>query len=70
LDVAQEKIKNYQNPTDEFLPLTIEVFGCLHKQVDAFLHDCANVMWNFKMPKGPPLYVLINFLYQKNSMTL
>jgi hypothetical protein len=25
-----------QHPTDQFLPLAIEVVGCLHKQVDVF----------------------------------
>jgi hypothetical protein len=33
-DAAQAKERNYRNqhPTDQFLPLAIEVFGCLHKQ--------------------------------------
>jgi hypothetical protein len=26
------------------LPLEIEVFGCLHKHVDVFLHDRANAI--------------------------
>jgi hypothetical protein len=34
--------------TNQFLPLAVEVFGCLHKQADMFLHDCANAIWSFK----------------------
>jgi hypothetical protein len=26
-------------PLDQFLPLAIEVFGCLHKHAHVFLHD-------------------------------
>jgi hypothetical protein len=41
------KEKNYHNqhPTNQFFPLAIEVFGCLHKHADVFLHDCANAIW-------------------------
>jgi hypothetical protein len=69
---AQAKERNYYDwhPTDHFFPLTIEVFGCLNKQVDVFLHDCANAMWNFKGLKGLHVYVLITFLCQKISITL
>jgi hypothetical protein len=65
---TQAKEKSYydRHPTGHFLPLTIEVFGILDKQADVFLHDCANAMWNFKWPEGPPLFVLVMFLCQKN----
>jgi hypothetical protein len=33
-----------------------------HKQVDLFLHNCANEIWNFKRLEGPPLFALIIFL--------
>jgi hypothetical protein len=46
------------------------VFGCLDKQANAFLHDCANAMWNFKGPKGLSLFVLVTFLCKKISITL
>jgi hypothetical protein len=71
-ETFQAKERNYcdRHPIDHFLPLAIEVFGCLDKQVDVFLHDCANAMWNFKRLKGLPLYVFVTFLYQKNSITL
>jgi hypothetical protein len=36
-----------QHLTNQFLPLTIKVFGCLHKQVDVFLYICANAIWSF-----------------------
>jgi hypothetical protein len=45
------------------------MFGCLDKQPDVFLHDCANAMWNFKGLEGLPLYVLVMFLCQKISIT-
>jgi len=34
-DVVQAKEKNYydQHPINQFLPLAIEIFGCLHKHV-------------------------------------
>ncbi len=40
---AQTKEKSYQNwhPTNQLFPLTIDVFGYLHKHVDVFLHDHA-----------------------------
>jgi hypothetical protein len=45
-DVAQAKERSYRNqhPINQFLPLTIEIFGYLHKHADVFLHDCANVI--------------------------
>jgi hypothetical protein len=38
-NAAQAKERSYRNwhPTDQFLPLVIEVFDCLHKHVDVFL---------------------------------
>jgi len=50
--------------------LAIEVFGCLHKHANAFLHDYANVIWSLKEPKGPPLFVLVTFLCQRISNML
>jgi hypothetical protein len=51
-DVTQAKEMSYRNqdPTNQFLPLAIEIFGCLHKHVDVFLHNCANVIWSLKGP--------------------
>jgi hypothetical protein len=46
------------------------VFGCLDKQADVILHNCANAMWNFKGPEGHPLYVLVTFFGQNISITL
>ncbi len=45
-DVGQAKERSYHNQhlINQFLPLAIEVFGCLHKQADMFLHDCANAI--------------------------
>jgi hypothetical protein len=65
-DAIQAKENNYrdQHPKDQFLPLTIEVFGCLHKQAYVFLHDHANAIWSFKRPKGPPIFIFVTFFYQ------
>ncbi len=66
-DVAQVKKQSYhdQHLVDQFLPLVVKVFGCLHKQVDLFLHNCANVIWNMKGPKNTPIIVLIIFFFNK-----
>jgi hypothetical protein len=42
------------HPASQFLPLMIEIFSYLHKEANDFLHDCANVVWGLKRPKGPP----------------
>jgi hypothetical protein len=62
--VIQAKKKSYRNwnPTNQFLPLAIEVFGCLHKQVDLFLHDCANAIWSLKGLESLFLSILVTFL--------
>jgi hypothetical protein len=51
-DAGQAKEKNYcnQHTIDQVLPLIIEVFGCLHKHADVFLHDCVNAIWSLKGP--------------------
>jgi hypothetical protein len=71
-NVVQAKEKSYhdQHPSDQFLPLIIEVFGCLHKQAYVFLHYLANAIWSFKRPKGPPIFVFVTFLCQKILITL
>jgi hypothetical protein len=71
-NVAQANKKSYYNwhPIDQFLPLAIEVFGCLDKQANEFLHHCTNAIWSFKGPKGPPFSILVTFFGQKISITL
>jgi len=71
-DVAQAKERSYRNwhPTDQFLPLAIEVFGCLHKYVYVFLHDCANAIWSLKGIESPHLSTLVTFIRKKISITL
>jgi len=71
-NAAQAKERNYRNrhPCDQFLPLTIEVFGYLHKQIDVFLHNCANAIWSLKGIEGPHFSTFIIFLCQKISITL
>jgi hypothetical protein len=62
---AKERGYHNQHPTDQFLPSAIEVFGCLHKHVNVFLHDCANAIWSFKGPKGLLFFVLVTFFIKK-----
>ncbi len=71
-DVIQTKERNYcnQHPTNQFLPLVVEIFECLHKQTNMFLHSCANAIWNLKRLKNLPLFILVTFLRQKISITL
>jgi hypothetical protein len=71
-DAAQAKEKNYcdWHPTNQFLPLTIGIFGCLHKQADMFSHDYADAIWNLKKPKCFHLSILVIFLCKKISITL
>jgi hypothetical protein len=49
-----------------FFLLVIEIFGCLHQQVESFLHWCANIAWNVK---GFSFY-LCSFYKQRLSMAL
>jgi hypothetical protein len=45
-DVVQTRERSYHNrhPITQFLPLAIEIFGCLHKHADMFLHNCTNAI--------------------------
>ncbi len=66
-DVTQAKEKHYcnQHPINQFLPLIIEVFSCLHKHADVLLHNCANAIWSLKRSKVPHLFILVTFFCQK-----
>jgi hypothetical protein len=48
----------------------MEVFECLHKQMDVFLNNFVNAIWSLKRPKGPPLFILVTFLCKFFSLTL
>ncbi len=71
-NAVQSKERSYCNrhSTNQFLPLAIEVFGCLNKQVDVFLNNCANVIWSLQGLKGLHLLILVIFFHQKISITL
>jgi hypothetical protein len=61
-------VTNNGQSIDQFLVLVIHVFGCLLKQNDMFLHDCANVIWSLKGPKGPQfLSQLLSFVKKFQS---
>jgi hypothetical protein len=64
---AQAKERSYhdQHSMNQFLPLAIDVFVCLHKQDDVFLHNCANAIWSFKSLEGPPLPSWLLFFIKK-----
>jgi hypothetical protein len=66
-DANQAKEKSYSNqhPINQLFPLAIEVFGCLHKHVDVFLHDCANAICSLKGIEGFHFSTLVTFLCQK-----
>jgi hypothetical protein len=71
-NATQAKEMNYHNwqPIDQFLHLTIEIFGCSHKHANVFLHDCGNAIWSLKVPEGLHISTLVTFLCQKISITL
>jgi hypothetical protein len=71
-NATQAKEKSYHNrhPTNQFLPLTIEAFGCLHKHANVFLYDYINVIWSLKGTKGLHLSTLVTFLRKKVLITL
>jgi hypothetical protein len=37
-----------RHPKNDFIPLVIEIFGCLHQHVNDFFHHCANMAWSTK----------------------
>jgi hypothetical protein len=59
----QTKEQSYYDlhPTNQFLPLPMEVFGCLHKHANAFLHNCANAIQSLKRPNGFPFFCISYF---------
>jgi len=71
-DITQTKERSYCNwhPTNQFLLLAIEVFGCLHKHDDVFLCDCANAIWSLKGIKGLHISTLVTFLLKFFLITL
>jgi hypothetical protein len=71
-DATQANERSYCNwhPINQFLPLALEICGCLHKHVDVFLHDYANANWSLKGTKCFHLSTLITFLCQKVLITL
>jgi hypothetical protein len=70
-DATQAKKQSYCNrhPVDQFLPLVVEVFGGLHKQMDVFLHNCANAIWSLEGRNNFPLFVLVTSAKNFNHIT-
>jgi hypothetical protein len=67
---AKENSYCNQHPINQLFPLTIKVFGCLHKHANVFLHDCVNAICSLKGTKSFHLSTLVIFLRQKISITL
>jgi hypothetical protein len=66
LGVVQTKERSYydQHPTNQFLLFMIDVFGCLHKQANVFLHDCANAIWSLRVTWLSPFNPCYLFLLE------
>jgi len=62
-NVAQAKERSYRNqhPINQFLPLTIEIFGCLHKHVDV-----CQCYLELEGAKGPSSFYLGHFFSSKS----
>jgi hypothetical protein len=62
-DVVQAKERSYhdQHLVNQFLPLPMEVFGCLHKQANVFLHNCANAIWSLKRSEAPSFFFYLSY---------
>lgn len=58
---AKERLYQDQYPTNLFLLLAIEIFGCLHQQIDNFLYHCVNMAWVAKASRSLPLLILHAF---------
>jgi hypothetical protein len=54
---AKEGLYDDWHSINAFLPLAIEVFSCLHQQVNDFFHQYANMLWSAKCISSPPLVV-------------
>jgi hypothetical protein len=67
-DAVQAKERNYhdQHPIDQFLLSIIEVFRCLDKHVNVFLHDCVNYHLELKRAIIPSSFCLCYFSSLKN----
>jgi hypothetical protein len=66
----QRKELSQLTPNYKFICLTIEVFGCLHKHANMFLHNCANAIWSLKWLEGLHFSTLVTFFHQKVLITL
>jgi hypothetical protein len=69
---TQAMIMSYYNQhlKDDFIPLIIEIFICLHQQVNNFFHRFANMAWSMKGFRSFPLVIICSFYRQRVSMAL
>jgi hypothetical protein len=66
-NAIQTKERNYrdQHPTNQFFPIAIKVFKCLHKHAYVLLHNWINIICNVQEPKDIPLSIYIFFFIKK-----
>lgn len=67
---ANEGSSHDQHPCYVFLPFAIEVFNCLHQQVNNFFHQSGDMEWSTKCSSDPPLATLHAFYKQRVSIAL
>jgi hypothetical protein len=65
--VAQDKARSYtkQAPRDDFIPLAIETYDCLHPRFDFFLTSCVHV--TIVCINKPPWYLWCLYLIISNE---
>ncbi len=66
-ELSKGRILPHQHSIDAFLPFAIEVFGCLHQQMNKFFHQRVNMAWSTKGTNGPPLTIL-HVLYMQRVL--
>jgi hypothetical protein len=59
-----------RHPKDNFIPLAIVIFGCLHQHADNFFLQYVNVAWSMKGFGRPPLLILCSFYKQIRFVVL
>jgi len=69
-EIVQAKERSYhdRHPIYHFLPFTIEVFGCLNKKIDMFLHNCTKPCGTSKGQKALLFLFWLLFSIKKSQL--
>ncbi|KAL3682484.1 hypothetical protein R1sor_000506 [Riccia sorocarpa] len=69
---AQAKVRDYadRDPSDDFIPLALETYGCLHPRFDAFIVQCAHDMLSRSSHIPLPPSLLITSYRQRIAVAL